>query len=465
MFLKKQIILLLIYTFNPKTLSMKKLLSALVLVILSISAQSQTDNGDANNEDYVIYKNDKETISLIDKGGSFSGEYYISKTDNKSKTELFNVNLNIPDKEKKEIVFTSAGNKTSTMLIGDVIQIIYDVYDKKTDLKKCYIKTLSIKGNPLSEATLLSEAPCKSKFSIGNTTYRVVYSPDKSKFALLLENNSKGSVVEPNITIYDTKKLSVLSTKKLSSQYNGIDAKIDSYNNFKIDNAGNITLIFNTHNKETNMVIKSYNGDIPFKETGIKNIKEAGTSSAGDNLSGEVGKFEEGRFYGTLQDYANNKPTGDFKIKNGSYDWQKMGEETFKLIDKNGNVEKEKVSKLPTNIFTYRGEYSSSFDLYRTLDGEAYRIITVGNICLYTHWKTTGNGGTKEALYWSEGGISGEIKKFSEGALEDLLEKANLLEDYKKDKPKRKAMDSKRQDYTNEVGRYIKYIDILNKKK
>jgi|GEM_PF-4566699 len=51
-----------------------------------------------------------------------------------------------------------------------------------------------------------------------------------------------------------------------------------------------------THNKETNMVIKSYNGDIPFTETSIKNIKEVGASTTGDNLSGEVSKYEPGRF-------------------------------------------------------------------------------------------------------------------------------------------------------------------------
>lgn len=444
---------------------MKHLFTALAFVALTTSAHSQTDNGDANNEDYFILKNETGTFSLNDNNTNYVPKYSISKKDSKTNKDVFNVFLNIPDKDKSEVAYTTGNNKISTFVVGDVIQIIYDVYDKKTDLKKCYVKTLGIKGAPLSDATLLSETPCKSRFSIANTVYRAIYSPDKTKVALLLDNYSKGSVIEPSITIYDTKKLTVLSTKKLQSQYNGTDAKIDPYNNFKMDNAGNITLVFSTHNKETNMVIQSYNGDIPFKETNIKNIKEAGASSTGDNLSGEVGKFEEGRFYGTLQDYANNKPTGDFKIKNGSYDWQKMGEETFKLIDKNGNVEKEKVSKLPTNIFTYRGEYSSSFDLYRTLDGEAYRILTVGNICLYTHWKTTGNGGTKEALYWSEGGISGEIKKFKENDLEGWLEKAGLLEDYKKDKPKRKAMDSKSQDYTNEVSRYIKYIDILNKKK
>ena len=443
---------------------MKKLLSILVMVILTSNAHSQTDNGDANNEDYFILKNETGTFSLNDNNTNYVPKYSISKTDNKTNKEVFNVFLNIPDKDKNEVAYITNATKISTFVVGDVIQIIYDVYDKKTDLKKCYVKTLGIKGAPLSDAALLSETPCKSRFSIANTVYRAIYSPDKTKFALLLDNYSKGSVIEPNITIYDTKKLTVLSTKKLQSQYNGTDAKIDPYNNFKMDNAGNITLVFSTHNKETNMVIQSYNGDIPFKETNIKNIKEASASQSGDNLSGEVGKYEEGRFYSTLQDYANNKPTGDYKIKNGSHSIG-YGGETFKLIDKNGSVEKEKLSKFPTTLFTYRGEYDSNFDLYRAFESDVYKIITVGNICMYTKRQTTGNGGEKDVLYWSEGGINSEIKKFKEGALEDLLEKTGLLEDYKKDKPKRKAMDSKSQGYTNEVSRYIKYIDILNKKK
>lgn len=434
------------------------------MVILTSNAHSQTDNGDANNEDYFILKNETGTFSLNDNNTNYVPKYSISKTDNKTNKEVFNVFLNIPDKDKNEVAYITNATKISTFVVGDVIQIIYDVYDKKTDLKKCYVKTLGIKGAPLSDAALLSETPCKSRFSIANTVYRAIYSPDKTKFALLLDNYSKGSVIEPNITIYDTKKLTVLSTKKLQSQYNGTDAKIDPYNNFKMDNAGNITLVFSTHNKETNMVIQSYNGDIPFKETNIKNIKEASASQSGDNLSGEVGKYEEGRFYSTLQDYANNKPTGDYKIKNGSHSIG-YGGETFKLIDKNGSVEKEKLSKFPTTLFTYRGEYDSNFDLYRAFESDVYKIITVGNICMYTKRQTTGNGGEKDVLYWSEGGINSEIKKFKEGALEDLLEKTGLLEDYKKDKPKRKAMDSKSQGYTNEVSRYIKYIDILNKKK
>jgi hypothetical protein len=444
---------------------MKKLLSALVLVTLTNSVQSQTIGGDDNNEDYWIIKDGKTIVSLNNSGQDYSPNMSIEKEDLNTKKNVFKVSLNIPDKKNDEIMFFPV-DKISTMLIDNDIQIIYDVYDKKANLKKCFLKTLGVKGSPLSEAKLLSETECKTKFSIGNTNYRVIYSPDKSKFALLLDNYSKGVVIEPSITIFDSKKLTTLSTKKLKSMYNGNKAQIDPYNNFKIDNTGNITLIFNTHNKETNMVIKSYQGDIPFSENDIKNIKEAGGGVASsDNTSGEVNKYEPGRFYNTLQDYVNNKPLEDYKIKSGSYMWGTIGGESFKLIDKNGNIEKEKLSKFPSSLFTYRGEYATSFDLYRAFENEAYKIVTVGNIWLYTHRQATGNGGEKDVLYYSEGGISGEINKFKENDLEGWLEKAGLLEDYKKDNPKREFKDDKSDFYTKEVSRYIKYIDILNKKK
>ena len=45
------------------------------------------------------------------------------------------------------------------------------------------------------------------------------------------------------------------------------------------------------------------------------------------------------------------------------------------------------------------------------------------------------------------------------------LEKENLLDAYNKDKPKREFKDDVSDFYNKEVGRYLKYIDILNKKK
>jgi hypothetical protein len=176
---------------------------------------------------------------------------------------------------------------------------------------------------------------------------------------------------------------------------------------------------------------------------------------------GIVGK--DGDFYNSLEDWQAKKPSSEYKIKSGSqsFNW---GGESFKLIDKNGNGDKENLSKAPSILFTYCPENDNVLYLYRIFEGYSYSVILTGNICVYTFRKTTGNGGQKDVLYYSEGGIKGDLKKFSENVLEDWLTKANLLETYKNDKPKREAKDNVSDYYNKVVGRYIKYIDMLNKK-
>ena len=195
----------------------------------------------------------------------------------------------------------------------------------------------------------------------------------------------------------------------------------------------------------------------------IKNIKEVGDAPTSD-ANGEASKSEQGRFYKTIEDYINKKPSNEVKIKNGSYVWGTLGGERLKVIDKNGNIETEKISNFSGMFFTYRGEYSTSFDLYMAVDGGAYSVLRAGKISLYTHREATGNGGEKDVLYYSNSETKGEVKKFKEKNLEDWLESANLLEDYNKEKPKREFKDDKSDYYTKEVSRYLKYTDILNKK-
>jgi hypothetical protein len=64
---------------------MKKLLSALVLVILSSSIQSQTIGGDDNNEDYWIIKDNKTIVSLNNSGQDYSPNMSIEKEDQNTK--------------------------------------------------------------------------------------------------------------------------------------------------------------------------------------------------------------------------------------------------------------------------------------------------------------------------------------------------------------------------------------------
>lgn len=436
---------------------MKKLISGCFMMAYIIS-NAQVDN----NEDFDIFKDDKFTISIMQADGYLTPPLRIEKVDIKTKKAVYQVNLNIPDKTKDEMTILPY-NKTSTVIVDDDIQIIYDVLDKKGSLKKCYIKTLGIKGSPLSNPIQLSETPCKSKYTIGFTIYRVIYSPDKLKFALLLDNFVEKVFIEPSITIFDSKKATPLSIKKLKSIYNGDMAQIDPYNNFKLDNAGNISLIFNTYKENTKDLIKSYKGDIPFAENDIKNIKEVGDNFS-VNSTGEAATSEQGRFYNSYEDYLKNKPANDIRIKRGSHVWGTLGGEALRLIDKNGEVDRSSLSKLPTSLFTYRGDGSGGVSLHRVNNGYLYYIMRVGNICLYSHIENTGNGGTKDVLYYSEGGINADIKKFKENDLEGWLEKASLLESYKKDAPKREFKDDKSDYYTKEVARYLKYIDILNKK-
>ncbi len=438
---------------------MIKKLSVLFLVCSIGAVYGQQTNfvdGDANNEDFVILKGDKDIIFLNTNGQDYDPHFSISKDDNKTNKKLYDIKLNIPD--KGQAVFLPV-NKISTMLVGTDIQIIYDVYNKKENLKQCFIKTLGVKGSPLSEGKLLAETACKSKFSIGNVNYRVIYSPDKTKFALLIDNYSRGIVIQdPKIIVFDSKKQTELSTKKLYPTYQGANIQVDPYNNFKINNSGDISLVFNTLNEKTNQVVKSYQGEIPFAVNEVKNIKEVGQGVTGtDNTSG-TSKFENGRFYKSLEDYANNKPTDDFKIKAGSWGYTAIVGETCKLINKEGEIETQNLKNFPYSIFTYKKDmFNDRIDLLKVIDGRAYKMLALGKFSFYALYFDN------KFLYFSDG-VNGSLEKFKEKELENRLEKNGLLEAYIKDKPKREFADDVNSYFNKEIDWYLKYIDLLNKK-
>ncbi|MGZ4047705.1 MAG: hypothetical protein ACXVNN_00005, partial [Bacteroidia bacterium] len=309
-----------------------------------VKAQVDVDN----NEDNIIFQNDKGTIQL---NGAY--DFSISKTD-KSGKKLYDVKLNIPNKSNKEYYFPSV-SKISTELVGKEIQIIYDVYSKKEALKDCYFMSMSENGTGLSAPKLLSSTACKSQFSNSNTNYRVLYSPDKSKFALLLDNFSRGIVIEPTITIYDSKTISPIVIKQLSSKYNGEKIQIDPYKNFTMDNDGNIKMLIHQMNMETNMVVKDYSGELAFADKAIRNIKELSEStSTSVSEGGEVNKTENGRFYASLEDVAKDKFIPGYQVKNGTYSFVTIAGESFKLIEKDGNLKKTSVSDFPSPYFTYK---------------------------------------------------------------------------------------------------------------
>ncbi len=412
-----------------------KLTTFAFLAIVSIQGQVISKND--INKNKIIFETENETSILEEESGNFGSRYLIKKVNTKTKEKISDLNLHIPNKKESEVCY-SAINMISTLLIDKDVNIIYDVYNKRQNLKKCYLKRLNIESNVLSDPILLNESPCESKFTIVRTIYRVIYSQDKTKFALLLDNYNIGVFVDPTIVIFDTKKATEITTKKLKPIYNGNKIQIDPYKNFTLNNNGNISLIFNTLNEKTNIVIKSYKGDIIFNDNNITNITEI-LDTTTDNTQTTVSKVEQGRFYNSFEDYTNNKPIQEYRIKNGSCILRGAaldGKETIQIINKNGDIKEESAFNLPSILFTYRREYDSNFSLLRVFNGRTYKVFTFGNICLY------GLNYDNAFLYISEDGAKGEVKEFKEKDLIKKLEENSLLDSYKMDKPKREYKDS-----------------------
>ena len=255
-------------------------------------------------------KTDKEIFSVE---GAYN--FVIIKKDIKTQKVLLKVETKIPDKSQKEM-FYPGSNFASFVLIGENIVIAYDVWQKKTGTKDFSIKTLNIKTNKFSEPKLVYSTKVNSVYSSGEIIYKPTYSPDKSKLAILKDNISTGYDIDPEITIYDTKSFAVLSTKKLSSKYEGQKRIFNQ--NFTFDNEGNIALVFSLLNEQTKMTTKSYSAEIAFNDSDMKNIKEVeGTATS----NGGVDQKAQGNFYASLQDYIDDKPIKGTRMKNGSFSW------------------------------------------------------------------------------------------------------------------------------------------------
>jgi hypothetical protein len=384
------------------------------------------------------------TISKTDKDVyTVEGAYYfiITKKDVASNKILFKAETNIPDKKEKE-TFNTFANDASFFLVGENIMIIYDVWQKSNSSKECYVKLLNTKTGQFGQKKLLYSTPLNSAFSAGDIRYIPHFSPDFSKLAVLKENKSPGYDIDPEMTIYDVKTLNVISSMKFAQKYNGQKRVFDQ--NFNLDNAGNISLIFYLLNPETKQTGKSYSAIVPFKDNELENIKELESTATASEST-------DGRFYKSLQDYVDSKPMKGVRIKYGSFSWSAFGGTKFKLIDDNGNVTKEDAKDLPSEIFTYN-DY-----LIHLIDKTPYIVLSVGKLCYYSEYAE------QQKRYMSEG-WDGKLEKFKEGKLEDYLEKYGLLEAYKRDKPKREFKDDVN-GYFNKVIRWqIDYFNILNKK-
>jgi hypothetical protein len=417
---------------------MKKSLTPILLIFLFIGIIRTTNAQDM--------KTDKEIFSVE---GAYN--FIIIKKDIKTQKVLSKVETKIPDKSQKEM-FYPGSNFANFELIGENIVIAYDVWQKGTGTKDFSIKTLNIKTNKFSQPILIYSTKVNSVYSSGEIIYKPVYSPDKSKLAILKDNISPSYDIDPEINIYDTKSFSILSTKKLSSKYEGQKRIINQ--NFTFDNEGNIALVFSLLNEKTKVTTKSYSADIPFKETDMKNIKEV---EGGTSNDGGVDQKAHGNFYNSLQDYIDNKPVKGTRIKNGSFKWSVIGGTDYKLIDDNGNIKKEDAKNLPAELFTYKSDDFSTPMLMRLIDNKPYIVLVAGKMCYYSLYLE------QQDRFYAEG-WDGKLMKFKEKDFEDYLAKYNLLADYKKDKPKREMKDDVNGYFNKTISWQIKYFELLNTK-
>lgn len=398
--------------------------------------------------------NAQKVIKTDDAVYTIDGEYYfvVTKKDIKTQKVLFKAETKIPDKSQKEM-FYPGSNFAKFDLIGDNIIIAYSIWHKEKSSKDFLIKKLNTKTGKFSEPQLLYSEKLNSIYSSHEIVYSPVYSPDKSKLAILKDNISPSYNIDPELSIYETKSFSIVSTKKIDAKYENQKRVIEP--NFKIDNNGDISLVFSLLNEKTKITTKTYTAEIPFNQTELNNIKEVVGPSADD---GVVNLKSHGHFYKSLQDYLDNKPIPNFRIQSGSYSWTTFTGTRYILVDDEGNLKKEDAKDLPSDLFTYRSsEFVNSMLLIRVIDKKPYIVLAAGKLCYYSLYLEQGS------RFYAEG-WDGELMKFKENDFEDYLAKYNLLEDYKKDKPKREAKDDVNGYFNKIVNWQIKYFNLLNEK-
>lgn len=416
---------------------MKAITYYLVLVLMGLS---QILSGQ-------VMKTDKETYTVE---GAYN--FIILKKDNKTQKVISKIETKIPDKSQKEM-FYPGSNFANFDLLGDNIVIAYDIWQKDNGTKDFYIKLLNLKTNKFNEPQLVYSTKVNSVYSSNEIIYKPVYSPDKSKLAVLKDNISPSYDIDPEITIFETKTFKTISTIKMSGKYEGQKRVINQ--NFTFDNEGNIVLTFSLLNEKTKITTKTYSAEIPFKAIDMKNIKEVVETAA--SSTGGVDQKAHGNFYNSLQDYIDDKPVKGVRMKNGSFSWSVVKGTDYKLIDDDGNIKKEDAKNLPAELFTYKRDNFSEPMLMRLIDGKPYIILAAGGLCYYSLYLE------QQDRYYAEG-WNGKLKKFKENDFEEYLKKYDLLEQYKQDKPKREFKDDVNGYFNKIVSWQIKYFNLLNEK-
>ncbi|MBP9792422.1 MAG: hypothetical protein KBC56_00310 [Flavobacterium sp.] len=157
------------------------------------------------------------------------------------------------------------------------------------------------------------------------------------------------------------------------------------------------------------------------------------------------------KFYNSFHDFSDDKFVKSYDVTQWSD--SDFSSEYIKYITEEGQEEKLKTADFPTDFYMY-GENT----LYRRYKNESYKIIVGGEFCYYSV-----NFPSQDPERYSET-ISGPIKKFNDGVLKDKLKDHNLLEAYKRDKPRREFKDNVQDYFDKEVARTIKYVRLLNAK-
>lgn len=394
----------------------------------------------------------QRTISSDKFDYRIDGEYYfkIVKIDKSNGKELFKAETKIPNKKEGEMYFVGP-NSSYFNLVGEKIIIVYDIWKKSNSSKDCFVKTMDVNSGEFSNPILLYTTKINSKFSTHEIVYSPFYSPDMSKLAVFKDNISPTYQIEPELTIYNTVDFKAISTKKISSKYQG-QKRVFDQRSFNMNNSGDITLSFSQMNEQTRMTTKSFTGEIPFSSEEISNIRDKAESN-GSNISGD--QISHGRFYKNLSDFSNDKPIPGVRIKNGSFSWSVIKGTDFKIIDEAGNITREDTKDLPSDLFTYKSDNFTSPYLIRIVDKKPYIVLVAGKLNYYSLYQE------QQVRYYSEG-WDGELKRYKDDVLEDYFKKYNLYEEYKQDKPKREFKDDVNGYFNKIVAWEIKYFRKLN---
>lgn len=415
---------------------MKKQLFLLSLILFSFGKTSHCQRVITTDESVYTIEGTSDIV-IIRKDANTDKVMYKAKTDLVGKQQKFNPYL----------------NSAKFDLINEQIVIIYDVWNQRDKAKDCYLKLFNTDQATFSDPKRLYSTELNSFFSAGEINYPFAYSADKSKLAVLKSNDSKGYSMNHELKIIDTETFEIISSTEIDLKYEGKRTFLDQ-SQMSVDNSGNVAIGFYFTNPETEIRIKSFSANIPFKGDGLADVKEL------DEESSELGGSESthGRFFRSLQDYIDDESIPGVRIKNGSFQWTLVTGIDFKLIDDAGNVNSEDVQSLPSDLFTYKS-FSGSSDAYliRLIDNKPYIVLVVGNLCFYALYQN------QEARYYSEG-WNGELKKFNERDFEARLEKRNLLKDYENDRPKREWQDDVNGYFNKIVHWQIKYFNLLNEK-